>query len=414
MSKHKLILGTSVLAAVATLLLAGCAEWESITPNAVQLTQLAVELPEGPTKDAIMATALARFDAAALAQQQADQRALEAQQAQQAANDAQAAAQAAQAEHQRQVVIMTQEAQAVERARADEAQATRQALDSAARENDIEATRQAQEWAIEATRQATIVESTRQAEAHAAEATATARAQAVEATATAEARSATATAQAAQATATAEHRAAQAVLATQTAVVEQMNRESTAVAVAATRQAVQLEADRQRFYHPFKIGGLILLAVIIVLAVAYVGWRLFDLFESRARLVRRKADEGEPIWLLDRERWAMPLRSFGPVVDATPGKERAPLLAPTIEAQEGATARQQTSNLAQATQAGELARAKHKPASHTVILPAAAPARLRPMQRKQEPGLLGPIEQGGIPSRLLEAISGQWEEVEEA
>ena len=57
---------------LAILLLASCAEWETITPDAAQLTRIAVELPEGPTKEALQATAVARYVAAEDARQAAE------------------------------------------------------------------------------------------------------------------------------------------------------------------------------------------------------------------------------------------------------------------------------------------------------------------------------------------------------
>ncbi|MCP4538107.1 MAG: hypothetical protein GY832_13280, partial [Chloroflexi bacterium] len=139
--------------------------------------------------------------------------------------------------------------------------------------------------------------------------------------------------------------------------------------------------------------------------------------------IRRRPDEGEPIIVLGDERWGLPLRAFGPVVDATPGKERVPQLS-SIEVQEATTMRQQTANALQARLSGEIARARAK-------LPIQARGRHRqlpqssfkPAQlRAPSPGLVNVValsdlaeamEQGVLNSQLAHAIEGQWTAVPE-
>ncbi|MCP4539201.1 MAG: hypothetical protein GY832_21585, partial [Chloroflexi bacterium] len=53
---------------LAVLLLSGCEEYATYTPSAADLTALAEQMPEGPTKDAVVGTAVARYEAAAQAE----------------------------------------------------------------------------------------------------------------------------------------------------------------------------------------------------------------------------------------------------------------------------------------------------------------------------------------------------------
>lgn len=397
---------------VALLLLAGCAEWENYTPSAADLTRIVQEIPAGPTRDMIQATAVARYVEAEMLRQQAAQ--------------ARGTMEAAELEHERRVAQMTAEAQAVERARASAAEATRQALDAQARQNDINATATAQaaQAYAQATQQAAAGQAT--ATAQVAHANATATAQAIQATATQEARIATATAQAERATATARAWSEGATATTDsrraTATVQTQQDAAQATVVQATAQAVARLDRREALLEPVRAVGLILLILAAVFAVGWLGLRAWELLEDRARLVRRRPDEGEPIMILDRERIALPLRQWGAYADMTYGEERAPMLAPSAEAQERTTARQQTVNLEHAHQTSDVVRARRQPKQRTktVIFPSGTP--LPPPRRRntREGGLVGVRQLGDlraaataglIAPHLADAIDAEWEEV---
>ena len=400
MDRRKLF---SVLVLTLWLTLTGCAEWENITPDASQLTRIAVEFPEGPTKEALQLTAVARYVAAEDARRAAEDARLAKQQAE-------TEQMAAEAERDRQIIAMTAEAQAVMDARENEALATRQAINSQATAQAVavDGTRQAQNLAIEGTAQAVRVEATATAEARNAEGTATAQVDNRNATATVGVRNEVATATAGAATATM-------VSAMQS--VEATAQAAQAVALDATAQAVIRETDRQRITQPLLTFGPWLLALLAVVAAVWLGLNAWRLFEDRKRLVRRAADEGEPLMIVSRERLALPLRQFGPFIDVERGNEHAPLLAPTVEAQEGATMRQQASNAILARQVGQIAEAqsKREPEKHiTVMLPDKPQRRQVSHSRRQaEAGLLGPLVEDSIPPKLLEAITAQWEVIED-
>jgi chemotaxis protein histidine kinase CheA len=385
------------------LLLTGCEEWATYTPSAYDLTRIAEEFPPGPTKDALQSTAVARY--------------VEAEMAHIAAQEAQATADAANLEHQRQTSAMTAEAQAVERARAEAAQATRQALDAIERQHAIDAT----------------------ATAHVMSFNATATAQMRQATATCQAEQTTATAQSVEATRQAERATAQAyadqttatVIAgftTSTAEVQATQAGATAIAAQATQTFILEQEKRERWISPLLFLGTVVGTLALGACTVYVGYRLWHLIEDRGRVVRRRADEGEPLIMIDRERWGLPLRMFGPYADLTQGEENSPLLAPTVEAQEATTMRQQTVNAIHANQAADIARARSRhgfPARHsrssasgTPRLPASFnPSRLR----RPHVGLVDVVavqdlgeaaERGVLPPGLVNAIEGQWTEVE--
>jgi len=146
-------------------------------------------------------------------------------------------------------------------------------------------------------------------------------------------------------------------------------------------------------------------------ALALILWRVVSVIEDRARLVRRQADEGEPLVLISRERVAAPLRMFGPVIDAKRGEERAPLLAPTVEAQADTTKRQQAANVVQAQQAGKIAEAKHSPRGGTrvTVLKPSEPSRAA--QREYHDPQLPPVEvrDAGALKSLVEDVRRQIE-----
>ena len=381
---------------VLALLSTGCAEYATYTPNAMDLTTIA-QLPEGPTKSAVQATAIARYVAAedsaatveaagatarAAGSQQATAQARE--QHQRAQMTAEAQAVAAQA---------TAQAQAIEDARASAAAATVQALNVRATEQamHVAATQQVMDW---------------------------------NATAMAEARNSFETVEARNATAMAEARNATATTVAQNATATTMTRldNAQATAVQATAASVARQEERERITQPLLTFAPWLLGAIGVVSLVILGTYAWRLFEDRARLVRRNPDEGEPIMLITRERMALPLRQFGSYQDMTHGQENAPLLAPTVEAQEGATMRQQTANAIQARQVGAVARAKSKAPVIVNGQSRRAPARPRSRNRVSVPGLVKVVAvgdlaeataQGILPPRLAEAIEGQWTEMQE-
>jgi hypothetical protein len=316
---------------LAALLLGGCAEWKNVTPDAAQLTRIAVEFPPDPTKEALQATAVARYVAAEEARQAAEAARI-------AEQNAASERQAAEAECNRQILAMTAEAQAVIDARENEALATRQAINS------------------QATAQAVAVEGTRQAQNL----------------------STTATAQTVSVATTATMQSAQ-------AAVEGTAQAAIAISAEATAQAVQRQTERERITQPLRTFGPWLLAVLALVLVMYLGLKAWTLFEDRKRLVRRRPDEGEPVMIVSRERLALPLRQFRAYADMTHQQERAPLLAPTVEAQESATMRQQTTNAILAQQAGKIAQAKSGTARGMVLPPGKRSTSRN--RRKQVPGL---------------------------
>ena len=392
----------SVLTLAIWLTLTGCAEWENVTPDALQLTQIAEWPDSDPRKEPVQMTAVARHMLAYEAENKAEAARI-------AEQNAASERQAAEAERESQIVQMTREAQAVIDARENAALATRMAINSQATAQAVavDGTRQAQNLSAEATAQSVRVQATATAEARNAEGTATAQVQNANATATVGAQNEIATATAGAATATM-------VAAIQ--AVEATAQAGAAIAVDATSQAVQRQTERENVTRIPLTYGPWLLAVLAVVAVCYFLFRAWTLFEDRKRLVRRNADEGEPLLLISRERFALPSRSFGPYIDATHGQEQAPLLAPTIEAQEAATGRQQTVNLVHAQQAGQIAESKSKreqPKQITVMLPEQTGRQVSRGRRKTEAGLIGPLTDDAIPPKLLEAITAQWEVVED-
>jgi hypothetical protein len=262
-------------------LLAGC-EYATYTPSAADLTRIVEEIPAGPTRDMIQATAVQRYVEAELLRQQAAQ--------------AQATADAAEIEHQRRVAQMTAEAQAVERARASAAEATRQALDAQQRQNEINATATAQaaQAQAQATAQAAAAQAT--ATAQVAHATATAQAAAAQGTATAESRVATATAQSRRATATTQAGQATATIQAyywqQTVSAQQV----TATAVARQQEQEDMELQRQRLTHPLRTFGPWVLLVASVVSIGYIAWRMVTVLEIRLRALKRDARGDAPVY----------------------------------------------------------------------------------------------------------------------
>ncbi len=299
----------SIIIIIAALLLTGCEQYATHTPSAADLTTIAEQMPPGPTKDAVQATAIARY----LAASQAEQTITAAQEAENAARD----------ELNRQTVALTAEAQATITAQDNAARATTQAL-------DVRATTQALD--AQATAQARSVQATATAEAQ--HATATSEAAIVQLTT--QARDATATAEADHATAT-----MQAVIDS----VEKTRQAAQAIMLQATANAVKRQEEREEAVQEVRTAapwvGLVLAVAAVVGLTAYFA----PVVKRRAQVVRRGADEGEPFVLLERdrdgrERIALPLRSFRALL--TPG-EKAP-----DQLQDRTTARAQLANVVMA------------------------------------------------------------------
>ncbi|MCP4536598.1 MAG: hypothetical protein GY832_05580 [Chloroflexi bacterium] len=374
------IIGTTL---ILVLLLTGCEEYATYTPSAMDLTRIATEWPDDdPAKPTVQAIALQRYGTEVAAKAIAEQ--------------AQLTVDAANAQAGQQRIMLTAESGLT--AEALNVRATIDALN------------------VQATREAMAIEATRTAEARIAAEMATR--DAVQATATQQAYNAQATTDARNATATVISATAQAAAAHATETLQAHKDNVTLTAISATAQAVTLQAKQEQFLYPVKIAGSILLVLAGALALTWLGWRFAQVAEDRARVIRRRPDEGEPIIVLGDERWGLPLRAFGPVVDATPGKERVPQLS-SIEVQEATTMRQQTANALQARLSGEIARAKAK-------IPTQARGRHRQLQqssfkpaqlRTPSPGLVNVValsdlaeamEQGVLNPQLAHAIEGQW------
>jgi len=194
-----------------------------------------------------------------------------------------------------------------------------------------------------------------------------------------------------------------------------------AVALTATKTALDLEREtfnleRERTRAQSVDTFLMVLPWVILacglLACGALAWHLLPVVVARYGLVTRKAEDGESILLLGKDRLALPMRMAGPYADLARGAERSPLLAHSPEAQDQVTMRQQAGNLALAASASETVKAR-KGSGDVYLLPEKhAPARALPA-RRVEPGLLGPVNPDAVPPKLLEAIVTGWEEVEE-
>jgi len=198
---------------------------------------------------------------------------------------------------------------------------------------EAQMTHNAQDAIARATSDALAVQVTAQAM----NATTTAVAQEARATATAQAaiQAATATAQAMNATATTWAR-------NMTATAVAVDAQGTATAATATAQAIQHRSERERMTQPLQTFGPWMLLITVIIASGWTGYRFAQVLEARARVIRRKADEGEPLVLMERdengkERLALPLRSFYAIL--TPGEQ------PPDQFQDKATARQQLANV---------------------------------------------------------------------
>lgn len=319
----------ALVALVVLAVLTGCelqnvANDPNYIPSAVELTRIAQEMDDGPLKSTVQSEAVRRYVAAQEAQDRADA--------------AQAIANAAANEAASHIYAMTAEAGATQDALS--ARATNQALDA-------NLTRQAQAYHSEETRQAGDVLATIQASA------ATSTAQAVEGTRQAQ----ESTRQAADAIAS---RTVQAVAAQETRVVVAYQDEATKVSVLATMTAVAWDGKMERTVKPILAGAGILTLVTFIGGMFYLGWKFYQVLEERARLVRPRSDEGEPIMLLESGHYALPYRSTNPVTIVKDGDVDSPLTAPSVAAQMAVTLSQQRANWERARQVGQVARAKNR------------------------------------------------------
>jgi len=310
------------------------------------------------------------------------------------------------------------------------AQETRQAMDNSAKgtaevlANDAQATKQVLD--LNATRQAQEANATAWAwefsktqEAAAIQATTTVEAARERATSTAESKQATATRQAIDATATAGHDQATATAGQVVANVQQTQ-------AAATAQAVARADQREAATQPLRAWWAWVVLAFLIPSLFWLGWRLSKVAEDRARVVRPKADEGEPFVLLEQtdehgnRKIALPLRSFNALMDTSD----VPAL-PEPEMQDKATMRQQAANALQARQVAATVKArkahKRKPPQIAVQPARALPRRAQTRRRRQIPGLIKVVNvssleeaaaQGILPPRLAETIEGQWHEVD--
>ena len=140
-----------------------------------------------------------------------------------------------------------------------------------------------------------------------------------------------------------------------------------AVAFQAEREALDLERERldlERERTRAQSVDVFLMALPWVvlacglLACGVLAWHLLPVFVARFGLVTRKAEDGESLLLLGKDRLALPMRMAGLYADLTKGAERSPMLAASADAQERATMRRQAGNLALASQAAETVKAR--------------------------------------------------------
>lgn len=248
--------------------LAGCEQYADHVPSAADLTVIAEQVPAGPTKDAIVATAVARFEMA--------------QAAEGTITVAQAQEQAARAELERIALVQTAEARGTVQAQQNAANATTSALSARATGQALDAL----------------------ATAQAQDAMATAQAQVVQATATVEARVAQATAEARrQATAEAQRRAT----ATMQAAIDQAELTrvaSDAVAAQATAQAIERQneiAEGRQVLTTF--GGWAILFLVLA-GAGYVGYMTLPAIAARLGAIPRD-ERGDPPVLVLAARGAM-------------------------------------------------------------------------------------------------------------
>ena len=189
--------------------------------------------------------------------------------------------------------------------------------------------------------------------------------------------------------------------------------EATRTALDLEREAFNLERERARAdsVDVFLMALPWMVLLVGLGACAVVAWQFLPILTARLGLVRRKPEEGEPVWLLGKNRLAMPLRAANSYQDLTQGRERAPLLAESAAAQERATFRQQAVNLALGQQAAATVEARTRRGGDLVFsLPAAkepalapalpAPSPVRVVEPGEVKAWLGDVE----PRLLTEVI----------
>jgi len=282
---------------------------------------------------------------------------------------------------------------------ANERQATQQVL-------DLNATQRAQE--AQATQAAWGFAKTQTAEA-------------MQATSTMESRRATATREALNATAITEHEMATGTARQWAANVQGTQAAAEARAIRATDEAIDRASYREQITQPLRAWWGWALLILAVPCLVWLGWQAAKVINDRARVVKRRPDEGEPFVLLeqrDREgnrRIALPLRSFNALMDTG----NVPAL-PSPEMQDTVTMRQQTANAIQARQTAATVKARkaHKSKAPRVMAQGARRALPAGAQRRRRaPGLVkvvsveslnDAIREGILSPRLAETIKGQW------
>jgi cell division protein FtsN len=379
------------------LFLAGCAEAyqkyqdPNYVPSIHELTRIAVEISDdNPLKPTAEAIALQRFATA---------------QAAGAAMDAaQATADAARAVHDRQVQMMTVEAQQTQQAH----------------QRHLE---QQWQWATQQAANATQVYQATQA--------------GIAAQATTEARHlyATRTQQAYEQTATkvSVNETATVTAANATSTVQARRDGLTATAEAIALEEKEMELQREKWLQPFRIILPVLAVLALAAAVGWLGWRFAQVAEDRARVIRPKADEGEMVWVLDRFRMAQP-RRLPPYVNLRQGEEQAPEMGDDPDRRERRTARQQRINLEQAKLTDRITAARRRKRrkdsgqpTHPLAHPL-QPALMRPaptkstMRQKKIPGIRNvsqvrslseAAERGLLTPSRADVLEGQWRVISE-
>jgi hypothetical protein len=374
----KLRIATLVLAA---LLLVGCEEYATYTPSAADLTALA-ENYQGEDKEAIQATAIARYEAAEIAKEQQA-----AAQAQIVALEATQAA--AEDQERRQYMMLTADAQATRDTLS--AQATQQAVNA-------QATRQAQEVAIAATREAVQL---------------TAQAAAIQATGTAEARhweaTQTAEALAREATATAQYKAD---VATATAQSKADRATATAESAQATAGAYHATMTREAEKREIVLGygrdyGIPVVLLVVGVALAGLVWYGIQEYKKRPVVYPRNL-------LGDAEPMAVPVdgggynfvdldRQPGPVLKVLPSGEVEALQLRSTAQEERTTARDQFVDAATRPKLG--GHRGTQPALPAPEAPAPGLRSVRVLRRLDQAG-----RAGFLPPALVESLQADWED----
>jgi hypothetical protein len=185
---------------------------------------------------------------------------------------------------------------------------------------------------------------------------------------------------------------------------------ATATAAAVASEGEELRLERERQLQPVRTWGWVIFGVSVVTAVGVVGWRFTEVLADRARLVRRRPDEGEPVLLIGNCKYELPLRH--------PTSSSARLADPEEQAQ--ATMRQQTANALQARQAAKIVAARHGQTRQVLMIPAPQSRQALRRPGRRESGLVGvaqlneldgAIEAGMLPKQLANAIDAEWQEV---